>query len=266
MSDWTWLCFLVWTAVGFVVMPFGINTAQMHAWFDPYGLGGVAAELLRLSDAVWMLLAAVTVYLQAVASDGLPTARWQAATILVSSTVFEWVGTRTGFPFGPYEYTENFGPRIGGVVPMAIPLAWLVVVLCGRNLLLWLRPSAGRLETAAGVAFVALLTDLNLESVAWKVRGYWLWYPAQAPHPPSTWPPVQNYVSWFVLSFVLALSLPSNHTLRLRQPSRGRPIVALLLLNTLLALVHLTAQWRHQAVPAGVKLRAVPSGQSRCAC
>ena len=266
VSDGSWLCFLIWTAVGFVVMPFGITTAQAHAWFDPYGLGGFAAGLLRLSDAVWMLLAAVTVYLHAVASEGLPTARRQAAAILLSSTVFEWVGARTGFPFGPYEYTENFGPRIGGVVPMAIPLAWLVVVLCGRNFLLWLRPSANRLEIAGGVALVALLTDLNLETVAWKVRGYWLWYPAQPLHPPSSWPPAQNYVSWFVLSFALALSLPSNHTLRMRQPSRWRPIIALLLLNTLLALVHLTASWRHQAVPAGVEVRAAPPGQIRCAC
>ena len=164
--DWAWLCFLVWTAVGFVVMPLGINAGQVQAWFGPTGAGPLAAGLLRVSDAVWMLLAAVTVYLHAVASEGLPTARRQAATVLLASTAFEWIGTRTGLPFGPYEYTENFGPRIGGVVPMAIPLAWLVVVLCGRNLALRLRPAAGRLEIAFGVALVAMLTGLNRQEVA----------------------------------------------------------------------------------------------------
>ena len=28
-----------------------------------------------------------------------------------------------------------------------------------------------------GVATVAVLTDLNLEYVAWKIRGYWIWFP-----------------------------------------------------------------------------------------
>ena len=99
--DWVWLVFLIWTAVGFVVMPLDITAAQAHVWLDPSGLGGFAAGLLPVSDAVWMLLAAVTVYLHAVASEGLSTARRQAALILLASTAFEWIGTRTGFPFGP---------------------------------------------------------------------------------------------------------------------------------------------------------------------
>ncbi len=136
------------------------------------------------------------------------------------------------------------------MVPVAIPLAWLVVVLCGRNLVLRLRPHASRLEIALGVALTAVLTDLNLESVAWKIRGYWLWYPAQAQHPPPDWPPARNYVAWFVLSFALALVLPSDHTLRTRQPSRWRPILTLLLLNALLAFVHLTANGRFPPGPA----------------
>lgn len=222
-------------------MPLGVTGAQVHRWLDPFGLGNLAAGLLHVSDAIWMLLAAITVYLHAVASEGLPTARRQAAIILAASAAFEWVGTRTGFPFGPYEYTDNFGPRLGGAVPMAIPLAWLVVVLCGRNVILWLRPQAGRMEIALGIALTALLTDLNLEPVAWKIRHYWLWYPAQAQNPPYGWPPLQNYAAWFVLSFALALVLPSDHSLRVRRPSRSRPILTLLLLNALLALVHLTA-------------------------
>ncbi len=245
-------------------MPLGITAAQVQAWLGPSGVGGFATGLLRISDAVWMLLAAVTVYLHAVASEGLPTARRQAAMVLLASTVFEWVGTRTGFPFGPYEYTENFGPRIGGVVPMAIPLAWLVVVLSGRNHMLWLRPSAGRLEIALGVAAVAVLTDLNLEGVAWKVRGYWLWYPGQVSPVPS-WPPVQNYLAWFFLSFALALALPADHALRPRQPSRWRPMLVLALLNALLALVHLTASWRHPVNPVGATVRPASFAQSGCA-
>ncbi len=257
------MVFLIWTAVGFVVMPLDVTAAQVRAWNLPSGIGGLAVEILRVSDALWMLFAAVTVYLHTVASEGLPTARRQAAIILLASTVAEWVGARTGFPFGPYEYTENFGPRIGGVVPMAIPLAWLVVVLCGRNVVLALRPTAGRFETAAGVAAVATLTDLNLEPVAWHVREYWVWYPHQ-PGPAPLWPPAQNYVAWTVLSFALALALPIDHTLRPRRPGRLRPILVLCLLNALLALVHLAANPRRVTTKGNppAATRSGPRGSS----
>ena len=226
-------------------MPLNINAYQVKAWVGPSLFGRLATQFMQVSDAVWMLLAAVTVYLHAVRSEGICTARQQAAITLVTSTIIEWIGTRTGFPFGPYEYTDGFGPRIGGVVPMAIPFAWLVIVLCARNLVLWLCPYAGRLETAFGVATIALLTDLNLEDVAWHVRGYWIWYPGSPRNPPpSHWPPFQNYVAWFVISFAIALILPTDHTLRVRQPSRWRPILLLFLMNVLLAFVHLTSHWR----------------------
>ena len=241
--DWAWLLFLVWTAVGFVVMPLGVAPEQARAWLGAGALGGVTAAILEVSDAVWMLLAAATVYFHAVGSEGLRSARAQAAIVLVASTVFEWVGTRTGLPFGPYQYTGHFGPRIAGVVPMAIPLAWLVVILCGKNLVLLLRPAAGRLTLAAGVGVVAVLTDLNLEPVAWHVRRYWLWYPLQFP-PPSDAPPWQNYAAWFILSLALVAALPSDSSLRLRRPTRWRPVILLALLNALIALVHVSANWR----------------------
>ena len=242
--DRAWLLFLVWAAVGFVVMPLGVTPVQARAWLGPGALGGAAAAILEISDAVWMGLAAATVYFHAVGSEGLSTARVQAVVVLVASTVFEWVGARTGFPFGPYVYTGHFGPRIAGTVPAAIPLAWLVVILCGRNLVLLLQPAASRLTLAAGVGTVAVLTDLNLEPVAWHVRQYWLWYPLQVP-PPSDWPPWQNYAAWFVLSFALAGVLPADGSLRTRRPNRWRPVVLLGLLNALIALVRVSANWRH---------------------
>ena len=177
-------------------------------------------------------------YLHAAAAEGLTTARRQALVILVSSTIFEWIGTRTGFPFGPYRYTDNFGWRLGGVVPLAIPLAWLVVLLCGRYTVLQCKAAVTRLELALGMACIALFTDFNLEYVAWKVRAYWVWYP-QSHGAPSAWPPLQNYLSWFVLSFALGLVLPANHELRSPPPSPWRPVFVLLLMNALLAFVHL---------------------------
>ena len=236
--DLAWIAFLVWTGVGFVVMPLGIGEAQARTWLGPGAAAETAAALLHQADAIWIVLAAINVYLYAARAEGLPTARRWAALILIASTAFEWIGTGTGFPFGPYVYTDRFGWRIMGVVPLAIPLAWLVVVVCGRYLVQWLRPAATRLELALGVAAVAVFTDLNLEYVAWKVRAYWIWYP-QAPGAPPAWPPWQNYASWFVLSLALAYLLPPNYELRMDKPSPRRPVLILALMNALLAFVHL---------------------------
>ena len=52
--------------------------------------------------------------------------RW-ALIVIVCAYAVEWLGSQTGFPFGNYHYTENFGPTLEGV-PLTIPLAWHVVV------------------------------------------------------------------------------------------------------------------------------------------
>ena len=240
-ADWLWLAFLIWTAIGFAVLPLDIGARQASSWVGDGALFRLVTGFLRQADAIWMFLAAANVYVHAAAAEGLSTARRWAVLILVAATCFEWIGVRTGVPFGSYRYTGQFGWRLGGVLPIAIPLAWFVILVCGRYLFLALRPQAGRLELAAGVAFIALLTDLNLEFVAWKVRGYWIWYPALTAGLPA-WPPWQNYASWFGLSFLLVLIMPANYELRIRRPPSSRPIVILGLMNLLFACARL-AHW-----------------------
>ena len=203
-------------------MPLGIGEQTRSArWLAPGPAGHALLAFLHVSDAIWIYLAAVVVYLHTAAAEGLPTARRWAVILLAGSGLFEWIGARTGYPFGPYRYTDNFGWRLGGVLPVAIPLAWMVVILCAQTLVLRIRPASTRAELALGIAAIATLTDVNLEAVAWKVRGYWIWYP-DATVPPSSWPPLRNYLSWFALSFALAYVLPRNDTLRIR-PSTYRP-------------------------------------------
>ena len=236
-ADIAWAMFLIWTAIGFIVMPLGISEARVRDWLSGHDdVAGAAVGLLHASDAVWMLLAAVVVYFHTVAAEGLPTARRWAVIILGGAGCVEWIGARTGFPFGPYVYTDRFGWRLFGVLPVAIPLAWFVILLCGRCVVLRLRPDATRLEQAWGVATVAVLTDLNLEYVAWKIRGYWLWYPL-AGTGASGGPPLQNYVAWFALSGFLTALLPPNFALRTHRPSPRRPILVLTLMNALFLLV-----------------------------
>ncbi len=246
--DVAWTLFLIWTAVGVIVMPLGIGETQVHHWLPGHAeAAGAAVGLLHAADAVWMGLAAVVVYFHTVAAEGLATARRWALIILVGSAFFEWMGARTGFPFGSYSYTDRFGWRLGGVLPVAIPLAWLVVLLCGRYLVQTLWPDANRWQLAAGAAAVAVLTDLNLEFVAWKVRGYWVWTPHAGVGGPDG-PPLQNYAAWYALSLALSALLPPDYALRLRRPSPMRPILVLALTNALFLLVRAV---RYFALTAG---------------
>ena len=241
--DVVWTLFVVWTAIGFVVMPLGIGDDEITRWLGIGFLRQALLSILHVSDALWIAFAATVVYLHTAAAEGLRTARRWAGMILLASTAAEWIGASTGFPFGPYRYTRNFGWLIGGVVPVAIPLAWLVILLCGRVLVLRLRPAASRLELALGVGLVALVTDLNLEFVAWKVRAYWIWYPGWTGKIPA-WPPVQNYLTWFVLSFLITLALPPNYDLRPQHPTPFRPLAVLGLMNALFVVVYLARWWQ----------------------
>jgi putative membrane protein len=58
--------------------------------------------------------------------------RWRgllaALCIVVLSWAVEHVGVTTGFPFGGYYYTDALNLKIFGVVPLAVPFAWLLVV------------------------------------------------------------------------------------------------------------------------------------------
>ena len=240
-ADLPWWLFCGWTAIGFVVMPLGLGQETVNRTLPPGAARGGLVALLQVSDAIWIYLAAIVIYLHAAASEGLATARRWALILLLGSGGAEWIGAQTGFPFGPYRYTDHFGWRLGGVLPVAIPLAWTVIILCARTLVLRFRPASSRLELALGVALIATLTDVNLEAVAWKVRGYWQWFPDR-PAPLPEWPPIQNYVSWFALSFGLAALLPPNYALRMRKVSPRRPILVLILMNALFVVVY-AARW-----------------------
>lgn len=243
-----WWIFLVWTAVGTVVMPFGIGEMTVRRLIGNEALLSLVLGILRPADAIWMVLAFGVVYLHVVESRGLATARLWALVILVGSGVVEALGAKTGWPFGPYRYTDNMGIRVFGVLPFTIPLAWFVIVATAQAAILALRPRWSRWAQAAFVGAVATLTDLNLEFIAWKVRAYWIWYPpgtALAENPPD-WPPIQNYLSWFVLAFLLSAALvrrTGDRALSAPPPAPAvfpwRPVLVLSLMNALFLLVHL---------------------------
>lgn len=237
MTNLVWIFFCIWTAVAFVVMPFEIGETWVRENMPLPQLIEPAVRLIQWGDAIWMVLAALNVYLFMVMHLGINTARMWAVIIIVLTGGIEIIGETTGFPFGPYKYTDNLGGRLFGILPFTIPLAWMVVIVGARFLVLKIFPAWTRWKVSLGVGFLALLTDLNLEFIAWKIRAYWIWYPGwDLPLP--TWPPLQNYVSWFVIATLVCAILPEPR----RQPSARaawRPILVFLLINLLFLTVHL---------------------------
>ncbi|MBL8995211.1 MAG: carotenoid biosynthesis protein, partial [Spirochaetia bacterium] len=123
---------------------------------------------------------------------------WTALVFFISLAA-EILGVNTGFPFGTYAYGKNMAPFIWNT-PIAIGGAWLSVILSSVFLtrLLFQHARFVRQNTTAfalGAALLASAFDAVMEFAAVKL-GYWSWHGDAVP--------IQNYLSWFVLSFIFS--------------------------------------------------------------
>jgi putative membrane protein len=136
--------------------------------------------------------------------------RWGAGAallILFLSWLVEHVGATTGFPFGAYAYTDVLQPQIFGVVPLAIPFAWLLIVpaAVGAAELLERDGAASgvvspwKLLTAAAFA---LLLDVTIEPFAVHINRYWVW--SDSSQGGYYGIPASNFVAWWFTSLLLS--------------------------------------------------------------
>jgi putative membrane protein len=138
-----------------------------------------------------------------------------ALSILLLSWAVEHIGVTTGFPFGGYHYTETLTLKVLGVVPLAVPFAWLMVVPAAVGITEYLlrrsqqSPEQGGVAsmllrgvfTALGAASFALLLDLMIEPLAVHINGYWVWDNTGGGYYGV---PGSNFAAWWVTSAVLA--------------------------------------------------------------
>lgn len=156
---------------------------------------------------------------------------WASLLILFLSWLIEHVGATTGFPFGSYSYTDVLQPQIFGVVPLAIPFAWLLIVTAAvgaseqvlekesRPFQTDRRVSVTKVLMAASFA---LLLDVTIEPFAVNINRYWVW---SNPGPGSFYGiPASNFVAWFftglLLSWVLLLQRRGAARHRAAYPAR----------------------------------------------
>lgn len=151
--------------------------------------------------------------------------------ILIISWAVEHIGATTGFPFGSYSYTDVLQPQIFGVVPLAIPFAWLLIVVAAVGVAerlfhrdgrpvdeRYLHPT--RVLTAASFA---LLLDVTIEPFAVYINRYWVWASDESGFYYGI--PVSNFVAWWVTSLILSWVLLSLRRSAARKGQVPRPFM-----------------------------------------
>lgn len=135
-------------------------------------------------DSAWILLFFVAAYAGMVESAGLSATRMTAGIVLVSMAVLLGLGALTGWPVGPLRFTEHSGLRLGGAIPLVLPLFAFALLTASGQAAAAAMPGAGRTGLAAGTAVAFLVTITNGTDFLVSRRIWWLWNPwgdGQAP-------------------------------------------------------------------------------------
>lgn len=178
-------------------MPARILRLALLAAYAVLWLGGIGVYLAEEAPrgAEWgapafLACAAALVLLHA------PGARAWLLLAGVAGWLAEFAGSKTGWPFGPYSYTNALRPQIAGV-PVAMVFAWLVLLGYVKSFEpAW--PGRRRLRVLAGSLWMVAI-DLAIEPVATGTLNFWRWH---APGPYFGVPAV-NFAGWFAVSAIL---------------------------------------------------------------
>jgi bisanhydrobacterioruberin hydratase len=129
------------------------------------------------------------------------------AVIFIGTWAVEAIGVATTFPFGTYTYTDELGWKVLGV-SVVIPFAWLLVIAVSDA---FVGHFFGRISSVLAALF-ATLFDFFLEFAA-DALDLWHWS--------TRFPPLSNYISWFVISLAALLLLrdKAERKVNLRVPA-----------------------------------------------
>ncbi len=162
--------------------------------------GMIATPLVPQRGQARRVLSSVVVASMFATSTANAVKRWgtrrsgsAAAATALTTGVVERVGTRTGFPFGRYAYTDALRPQIAHV-PVIVPLAWFGMGLPSReaaHAALGPHSTPARRVALGSAAMTAWDLFLDPQMVG---EGYWAWVKRGA----YRGIPLSNFAGWFL--------------------------------------------------------------------
>jgi len=160
---------------------------------------------IRYAGSLHILFGATTMLLFGLLFVGVrKTLIFFVASTTISLSM-ELLGTSTGFPFGPYAYTDFLGYKILNHVPYSIPLSWFYMGFTSYLLasLLVKRPGWRRQTLWSLLLGVYFLTawDLALDPSMANPRllvHFWIWYEPG----PYFGMPIRNLVGWSLTGLI----------------------------------------------------------------
>jgi bisanhydrobacterioruberin hydratase len=113
--------------------------------------------------------------------------------IFLAGYGIEVAGVMTGKIFGVYTYGKTLGVQLAGV-PLIIGINWVIMVY--GALALAALAGLGRIATSILAAMIMTASDFFIEKFA-IMSDMWSWQMKD--------PPLQNYISWFIISLLFSL-------------------------------------------------------------
>ncbi len=210
--------YLFWSFCGIATILFSIDQETLQNQSTPLVIEGIVSWALRWGDAVMITLAALNAHLLAIRHWGIHQARRWALWVCCISGIVETCGALTGFPFGHYAYSDVLGVKIFDTLPLVIPLAWLAILTPCLFIIRTIYPYASSMIHAGSAGILATAIDWILEPYAVHIKGYWRWMDSDGKALSSI--PLQNYFSWWALSFLLIVLFAPKE---LRKSPDARP-------------------------------------------
>ena len=173
-------------------------------------------DWLEWSNSVFIITSGLLAWLYFMHCFGNVRGSLVSIGIFVSTFIVEYLGSSTSFLFGDYSYTNQFAPNVFGV-PIAIGFAWVMVIATAYALLQYFRIRQPLLRAFIG-GVAALLMDLVLDPVAYKVKSYWIWADTGTYYDI----PWTNFFGWFIIAFFIhfLLSYINVHTVAVSWTSK----------------------------------------------
>ena len=199
---------IAWTftalhALALVTGLFGMLIAIPHPelWSGSPTGAAVYAFAIDKTGGAAMFLGAIAMLAYGFAALGARRTLLFFAAATVLSAAAELTGTKTGWPFGGYTYTDFLGPKLLGRVPVAVPLSWFYMGFASFLLAdaIAVRLAVRRRTLVAVALGTWLLTawdlvlDPSMAAPQMQYIHFWVWHETG----PYFGMPLRNLIGWF---------------------------------------------------------------------